>query len=116
MKYFFLILSLILLLFGYWQLNDPDPAIWVSVYLISSYVLFRAYQGHRNAELLLVLMVLGLAASGQTLGQISTWEGMHLEDLAMKNNNQELAREFSGLLIVVLAMASVFFFGKKKKT
>ncbi len=106
MKYISLFLVVMFLLFAGWQLNDPDPVLWVTIYLVAAYVSFRAYQGKFNQELLLVLAVSAATAATNSFLQITAWEGMGLEDLSMKTMNQELAREAFGL---VICLGSYFF-------
>jgi hypothetical protein len=107
MKYFAIILSLIFILFAFWQLNDPDPILWVPIYLLAAYVCFRAYQGKSNAELLIVCVVMYLAGGINAWLQMTAWEGVITDTLAMKSHNQELAREALGLGIC--AVTSILF-------
>jgi hypothetical protein len=99
-KYIYLLLSLIFVLFAYWQLNDPDPVLWVSVYLIAAFYSYKASKGQVNTELQLVLGLASFIAAANTVLQVTAYEGIMPDGLAMKTLNQELAREGLGLLIV----------------
>lgn len=107
MKYVALVLSLVFVLFAGWQYNDPDRLLWGAIYLIAAYVSFRAFRGHYNRELLVVLLVWSAAWALSSWSQMTSYEGFFTQGqgLSMKTPNQELAREASGLGIVALAYA-----------
>jgi len=79
------------------QYNDPDPYIWVPIYLAAAYCSL-AVAINRIKKIFLVpasftfyfLMLFFIP---------SKWEGFGFEQFAMKSINQELARECSGLAI-----------------
>ncbi len=109
MRYLYLLLAIVFLLFTYWQFNDDDPILWVPIYLTAFYISFRAYQGHVNKELILVLIFLGLAAALNSYTQMTAWEGLITQGLSMKSHNQELGREALGLVICVAAFVLAYF-------
>lgn len=106
MKYIALIFTFIFLLFAGWQYNDPDPILWIPIYLIAAYANFRTYQGKANPEMLLVLIVMSFAAGMNTWSMMSAWEGFFSEGagISMKTLNQELAREACGLWIGTISL------------
>jgi general stress protein CsbA len=101
MKYFALLFALIFLLFAGWQYNDPDPVLWIPVYLVPVYVCVQAFKGKYNTELLVVLTIMSFVAGLNTWFQMTAWEGFFSEGegISMKTMNQELAREACGLWI-----------------
>ena len=105
MKYIALIFTIILLLFGGLQFNDPDPMLWIPIYLIAAYANFRTFQGKANPEMLLVLIVLSFAGGMNSWNTMTVWEGFFTEGagISMKSNNQELAREACGLWICTVS-------------
>jgi hypothetical protein len=113
LRYVALALALIFCLFAFWQINDPDPILWVSVYLVSAYYSLQVYRGHINRELFLVLGLLALVAAVNSYLQMTSWEGMHLEQLSMKSQNQEIAREVGGLIVCGSSFIWHFFTSKK---
>jgi hypothetical protein len=113
MRYVSLFFAVVFVLFAYWQINDPDPVLWVTIYIVASYVSWRLYAGKVNAELLWVLLVLSVGAAANTFAQMTAWEGVVPNGLAMKSVNQELAREGLGLLICSLSFLLGFI---QKKT
>lgn len=117
MRYLALLLVFVFLLFAAWQVNDPDPVLWIPLYLLPAYVAYRAFQGHFNRELLVILLLGSLAGALNTWLQMSGWEGFFSEGqgLAMKTPNQELAREGSGLAICAVAYGIFLAMSGRKK-
>jgi hypothetical protein len=103
MRYLALFFSIMFVAFAAWQYNDPDPHIWISIYLVCAYTSFMAFRGKPNKALLAVLLALSVAGAIYLFLQITTWQGLGLDDLAMKTNNQELAREAFGLGVCALS-------------
>ena len=105
MKYIALIFTIIFILFAGLQYNDPDPMLWIPIYLIAAYATFRTYQGKANPEMLLVLIVLSFAGGINSWNMMTAWEGFFTEGagMSMKSHNQELAREAFGLWIVTIS-------------
>jgi hypothetical protein len=103
---------LIFALFTYWQLNDPDPILWVPVYATAAYIAFQVMRGKTNEELLIVLFCLSLFAGLQLWMEMTAWEGFLTDGLSMKTHNQELAREAVGLWIASASFA--MFYGLEK--
>lgn len=106
--------GILFLLFSYWQLNDPDPVLWVPVYLTAAYTSFQALRGKINSELLIVLFCLSFFAGLQMWIEMTAWEGFLTDGLSMKTHNQELAREAVGLWIASTSFALFYLIEKKK--
>lgn len=106
--------GILFLLFSYWQLNDPDPVLWVPVYLTAAYASFQALRGKTNPELLIVLFCLSFFAGLQMWVEMTAWEGFLTDGLSMKTHNQELAREAVGLWIASASVALFFILEKLK--
>jgi len=109
-----ILFTIVFILFAYWQLNDPDPILWVPIYATASYVAFQSYRDQLNSELVIVLFILTTAAGIQLWSEMTAWEGFITDGLSMKTINQELAREAVGLWIVSFAFA-LFYFIKRAK-
>jgi len=107
--YFF---TLVFLLFAYWQMNDPDPIIWIPPYVISAYIAFRASQGKINCEVLILATIMSFAAGLQIWTEMDAWEGFITDGLSMKTHNQELAREAVGLWITTLSFVLFYLLNK----
>jgi hypothetical protein len=106
--------GIIFLLFSYWQLNDPDPVLWVPVYLTATYTSFQALRNRTNPELLIVLFGLSFFAGLQLWVEMTAWEGFLTDGLSMKTHNQELAREAVGIWIASASFALFYMLEKKK--
>jgi len=112
-------LALIFFLFAIVQLNDPDPVIWFSIYLLTA--VLCAVSIFRKIPLAL-LYGFGLV--------MLFYAAMHLEfavEWLMSDNKSELfgemqeekyylegTREFLGLLIVILAVVYLLVQNKKR--
>jgi len=111
-KYFFGSWSLIFLLFGYWQINDPDPQWWIPIYLIAAITAGFSFFGKFNVNLLVILTFTYLIGSIFFWPEnIFGWVGQEWQqkDLSMKTNAMEINREFFGLIIssIVFALEAI---------
>lgn len=108
------IFAIVFALFSYWQLNDPDPILWVPVYAVSTYVSIQAFRNKTNSELLIILFVLSASAGLQIWSEMTAWEGFLTDGLRMKTINQELAREAVGVWIASFSFVMYYFLNPKK--
>jgi len=111
-KYFFGSWSLIFLLFGYWQINDPDPQWWIPIYLMAAITAGFSFFGKFNVNLLVILTFTYLIAAIFFWPEnIFGWVGQEWQqkDLSMKTNAMEINREFFGLVIssIVFALEAI---------
>ncbi|PSL04846.1 transmembrane 220 family protein [Cecembia rubra] len=116
-KYFFIFWFFAFLLFAYWQLNDPDPEIWVPVYLTAALFSALAVKGkHPLIPLSIVIIACIVGAIYFYPESVSEWINFELEqkDLSMKTQESEEARETFGLLIIAIIMTVSAFVGWKK--
>lgn len=104
-----IILSALFVLFAYFQLNDPDPGLWIVIYLVLAALYGFAAAGKYNK------IVLGVCMAAMGIGMLyltpSLWEFFTNEDgigLAQTMNNDfpyiEEARECGGLFIGLFAL------------
>lgn len=117
-KYFFIFWIFGFSLFAYWQFNDPDPEIWVTIYAVA--ILFSAMAARGKHP----LIPLGIAIIACIIGAIyffpdsvGQWIGFELEnkDLTMKTQESEEARETFGLLIIASVLSYSAYLGWKKR-
>ncbi len=113
-KYLGAIFAIVFTLFSYWQLNDPDPILWVPIYAVATYASIQAFRNKTNPELLIVLFVLSATAGLQIWSEMTAWEGFLTDGLSMKTINQELAREAVGLWIATSSFAIYYVLNLKK--
>jgi uncharacterized membrane protein len=119
-KYFFVFWILAFLLFAYWQLNDPDPEIWVPIYLVAVFFSALAVKGKHPLIPLIVVIIACIAGAVYFFPEsVSEWVSYELEqqDLSMKTQESEEARETFGLLIIAFVLSVSAWIGwRKKKT
>lgn len=118
---FFGFWTLAFLLFAYWQFNDPDPIIWVSIYAYAAIMSALAAAGRYPVILLLSSSVLCLVGGIYFFpASISSWvmQEWQQQDLSMKTMEMEEARESFGLLLVagITGLAALLGWQKKRKT
>jgi transmembrane protein TMEM220 len=121
MKVLNIVLALLFTLFAYFQLNDPDPFLWVTIYIIVAAICAFAAFGKYNRWVLLIGL-LGLSIYfGLLLPDFITWlkDGMPTITGSMKAESKyiELVREFLGLLILIVVLLWQYYrMWKHKKT
>lgn len=107
MKIVSYIFAALFLASAYVQLNDPDPVIWVLIYMVAAILAVVA------TTKLLPWWTYFVAGALFLAGAVFQWpphyEGVFFDDLAlMRNMNIEEARESLGLAICAIANS---FFG-----
>lgn len=113
MKITKIILSALFLLFAYFQLNDPDPWMWVILYIFVAAVMgFAAFDKYNRY---VILAGIGITALGCLATIKSVWEfltnddGMGLaEGMSYEHPYIEESREFGGMLIALLALLFIW--------
>src|SRR5215212_11751156 len=111
----------IFILFAALQYNDPDPYIWIPIYLYAAFLCYRALRKKYNP----VLYFIGLVAYvGYAVylffdktGVLDWAEEYHAESITetMKATKPwiEETREFGGLLILIIVLLINFFWLRK---
>ena len=124
MKIVNLLFILLFLIAAYLQLNDPDPALWVSLYLSGAVLCAFALYGEIKKPLLWLALVIYLGYAlflFITPDGVLSWYNEHAaENIAqsMKADKPwiEATREFFGLLILGAAVTLNIFFHHKTKS
>lgn len=117
-RFLFGLCSLLFLLFAYWQWNDPDPEVWVSIYALAAVLSALAAFDRYPLPLLLAGAVACLLGGIYFFpASVSEWvvQEWQQQDLSMKTLSMEEARESFGLLIISMVMASEAYVGWRKK-
>ncbi|MCU0324592.1 MAG: transmembrane 220 family protein [Spirosomaceae bacterium] len=95
-------LVIVFILFAAVQYNDPDPFVWIPVYLIAAYLCY--YKLQKKGEKLMYFMI-GLLYLMWAINQFPpAWEGLLLDEMGMKTINIELGRESLGLGCCTIAL------------
>lgn len=121
MKIFNLIFCILFVLFAALQYNDPDPYIWIPLYLYSAGLCFFAARGRYYTKGYIAgLAVFSLYAVYLFFDKtgVLTWASEHnAENIAegMKATKPwiEETREFFGLLIMIIVLAINLSFSKR---
>jgi hypothetical protein len=112
MKIFNLVFCLLFIVSAGLQYNDPDPYLWIPIYLIGSLISFKAFQGICLPRLSLLfsifLFIYSIYLFFDKYG-VLTWIFDHqAEDIAgsMKASTPwiEETREFFGLIILIIVL------------
>ncbi|HLO80653.1 MAG TPA: transmembrane 220 family protein [Chitinophagaceae bacterium] len=113
MKILNLVLCILFVIFAGLQYNDPDPFIWIPIYLFAAFLCWRAYKGIYHRSLLILAIVIYLLYAiylfFDTNGVIS-WASDHAAESIVQTMKAEKpwieeTREFGGLVILIVAMA-----------
>jgi hypothetical protein len=104
------------------QYNDPDPYIWIPIYLYGALFCWFAFRGnyYPGAYIFGIVVFLGYAvylffAKDGVLDWINKHNAENIAE-SMKATKPwiEETREFFGLLILILVLAINYFYAKKR--
>jgi hypothetical protein len=113
MKSFNLIFTFLFILFAGLQYNDPDPLLWIPIYLFAAFLCWKAYKGIYHTKLMwLGLGLYGLYAVYLLLDKngVLSWANEHAAESLVTSMKAEKpwieeTREFGGLLILMAVFA-----------
>ncbi len=124
MKTFNIIFIVLFVLFAALQYNDPDPYIWMPIYLYAAFLCYKAIR----KEYPRVLYVIGLVLYGgyavfllfDKTGVIDWLEVHNAENIVQTMKAEkpwiEETREFGGLVIVITVLLIDMVWLSRKKT
>jgi Transmembrane family 220, helix len=121
MKVFNIVFCVLFIVSALLQYNDPDPVIWVPIYIYAAYLCYAATKKRFNSTLYIVGGLVFVAYAIYLLvddtGVIS-WAGEHgAENIAQSMHATkpwiEETREFFGLGIILFTMAANWTWLKK---
>ncbi|ALD21284.1 transmembrane 220 family protein [Hymenobacter sp. DG25A] len=102
MRVFAFLLVLLFLGFAAVQYNDPDPYLWIPIYLFPAVISAVIFTGRRVPPLLLALGAIVFLVFSYFQWP-AHWEGVALKN-GMKDINIEEGREALGLIICAAAL------------
>jgi hypothetical protein len=105
-------LGIMFLFFAGLQYNDPDPALWISIYAYSAILSFMAANRIFNVPMLTLGLIAYLVTS--VFFYPVTFEGFG-EEMKAERPNIEIAREFAGLMICVITTAGFLMAGLRTR-
>ena len=122
MKIFNLFFCCTFVLFAALQYNDPDPYLWIPIYLFAAFLCWKASKGDFHP----IATLVGIAFfTGYAIYKVFDQNGLldwlnlhHAENIAetMKAEKPwvEESREFFGLLIIIIVLSINYFQSRKK--
>ena len=122
MKIFNFIFCLLFVFSAALQYNDPDPYVWVPIYMYGAVLCWHAFRNkfYPKAYLIGIIIYAGYAI-GLFFWKNGVWNWIaqhNAEDIAatMKAEKPwiEETREFFGLVILVIVLSIDYFYAKKK--
>jgi hypothetical protein len=124
MKVFNIFFIIIFLCFAALQYNDPDPYIWIPVYLYAAFLCYLSIKGRYRAGPYIIGLVIYLVYAAYLFFDktgVLTWAKEHdAENLvqSMKATKPwiEETREFGGLFIVIVVLSINMVVAKKRTT
>src|SRR4051812_35591517 len=122
MKIFNIFFCVVFILFAAVQYNDPDPYVWMPIYLYAAALCWLAFRNKfYPAAYLFGIAVYAVYATYKVFDQngLLDWITKHnAENIAetMKAEKPwiEETREFFGLLILILVLLLEYLYGKRK--
>ncbi len=122
MKIFNIVFVILFLGFAALQYNDPDPLVWITIYMAMVVVCLLAVQKRSYKILTIILAIIYIGYAAILSPALFTWwqsddRGLLFDDLAkMQFPYIEETREFLGLMICLGVLAiDHFVFAKKPK-
>ena len=120
-KFLQLFFAFLMVVFAYLQLNDPDPLLWVLIYMVVALILGFSAFGKRSTYLfwgVLGAMLVTMVVLSPGLWQWLMYEPAEdlLYGMSPDRMYIEESREFLGLLIAMLFLIPVYLEIKRDKT
>ena len=124
MKLFNIVFIIIFVTFAVLQYNDPDPYIWIPIYLYAALLCFLAFSGKYYPVLyttgLVAYFIYATYLFFDKTGVLSWAEEHDAENLVqtMKATKPwiEETREFGGLLVAIIVLVVNVIYMRKRKT
>lgn len=121
MKIFNLIFCVLFILFAGLQYNDPDPYIWMPIYLFVATLCWLAFRKKFYPKLYLLAIVVYAMYAGYLFfskdGMLDWMREHHAENIAneMKATNPwiEATREFFGLIMLIVVLLVNYFYSRR---
>lgn len=122
MRIFNIVFIFLFIIFAVLQYNDPDPYIWMPIYLYAAFLCYQALQ-HRYSKALYIIglvvyLIYGAWLFFDKVGVLDWMEEHHSESLVQSMQASkpwiEESREFFGLVIVIAVLLINMFFGLRK--
>ncbi len=122
MKLFNVVFLILFVVAACLQYNDPDPYLWIPIYLYGAFLCYRALQNKFDRWLLLVGMAFYATYAIYIFFQphgVLSWVGEHDAE-SITNSMQakqpwiETTREFGGLVILLAVVTTDYFWLRRR--
>lgn len=122
MKVFNFIFCFIFIAFAALQYNDPDPYVWIPIYMYAAIMCWLAFRKKYNSyTLLLGVGIYSIYAVYKFFDENGVWDWITKHDAeniteSMKANTPwvEETREFFGLVILIVVLLIDYFYSRKR--
>ena len=122
MKIFNLIFCILFIFFAALQYNDPDPYLWIPVYIYAAILCWQAFKGKYYTGAYLTGVGIYLVYAVYlffTKDGVMDWAVKHnaenlVETMKAEKPWIEDTREFGGLLILIIVLLVNYFYAKKR--
>lgn len=122
MKLFNIIFAAVFFLFAALQYNDPDPYIWIPIYMYAAALCWYAFKGKYfpKAYLMGIVIYFGYAIFLVfTKNGVLDWMNEHNAESLVQTMKAEKpwvedTREFGGLVILMVVLTINYFYSKRK--
>lgn len=123
MKVFNLIFCILFIFFAALQYNDPDPYVWMPIYLYASVLCWFAFRNkYFPTAYLLGILIYAIYAIYKFFGEngVRDWITKHhsaniADTMKAEQPWIEETREFFGLIILIAVLLIDYFYAKKKR-
>lgn len=123
MKVFNILFAIIFVLFAALQYNDPDPYVWIPIYMYAAILCWLAFRGkYYPTAYWLGIIVYAVYAGYKFFDENGVWDWMtkhHAANIAdtMKAEQPwiEETREFFGLVILIVVLLIDYFYSRTRK-
>jgi general stress protein CsbA len=121
MKFFNLIFCILFILFAALQYNDPDPYVWMPIYLYTSVLCWLAFRNKYFPKAYLIgITVYTVYAIYKFVDENGVWDWItkhKAENIAGEMQASqpwiEETREFFGLIILIVVLVIDYFYAKR---
>jgi ABC-type enterochelin transport system permease subunit len=117
-RFFFGFWSILFLISAYLQWNDPDPEVWISIYVFAAIMSALAAFERYFIPVLITTAMAGLLGGLYFFpASVGDWiqQEWQQADLSMKTLSMEEARESFALLFISIVMGLAAYTGWRKK-
>jgi hypothetical protein len=112
MKTLNIILCILFIIFAALQYNDPDPFLWIPIYLLAAFLCWRASQGIHHRSLYIIAISIYIIYAIYLVFEkngVIAWASEHAAESLVTTMKAEKpwieeTREFGGLIILIAAM------------